>query len=37
MNFCFDNETPRHKAYLEPFQNRKPPSYMPRVSGVYVG
>ena len=20
MDFCFDNETPRHKAYLEPFQ-----------------
>jgi hypothetical protein len=20
MNFCFDNETPRHKTYLEPFQ-----------------
>jgi ergothioneine biosynthesis protein EgtB len=20
MNFCFDNETPRHKAYLEPFR-----------------
>src|SRR3984957_20466021 len=25
LDFCFDNETPRHKAYLEPFQiaNRK--------------
>ena len=20
LNFCFDNETPRHKVYLEPFQ-----------------
>jgi len=20
LNFCFDNETPRHKAYLEPFR-----------------
>jgi formylglycine-generating enzyme required for sulfatase activity len=20
MNFCFDNETPRHKVYLEPFR-----------------
>ena len=29
LDFCFDNETPRHKVYLHPFQNRKPQGRLP--------
>ena len=28
LDFCFDNETPRHRVYLEPVPDRKPQGYV---------
>ena len=34
LDFCFDNETPRHNVFFRTIPDRKPQSHLPRIPGI---